>query len=208
MMIELYITDDHPIVLDGLKNLIESQEDLVLKGLFTTGADTLAALKQHVPRVLLLDINLPDYNGINLSKELRELYPDLLIIILSVHNEKAVIGSVLNNKVNGYLLKNSAGAEIIEAIHRVVGGETYLCRQSREIIYNTEDAGPAAVPVISRREKEVLALVAEGYTSTQIADKLFISNHTVESHRKNLMEKFGASNMPVVIKLAIEYNLI
>src|SRR5690606_23846630 len=171
--------------------------------LFTTGADTLAALKQHVPRVLLLDINLPDYNGINLSKELRELYPDLLIIILSVHNEKAVIGSVLNNKVNGYLLKNSAGTEIIEDVDRVVGGDTFLWRESREIIGDTADAGPAGVPVISRREKEVLALVAEGYTSTQIADKLFISNHTVEWHRKNRMEKFVAGNRPVLIKLAI-----
>jgi len=207
-MIEIYITDDHPIVLGGLKNLIESQEDLLLKGLFTTAADTVSALQKYVPHVLLLDINLPDCSGIDLSRQLRESYPDLLIIILSVHNEKAVIGSVLNNKVNGYLLKNSAGEEIIEAIHRVVAGDTYLCSQTREINNNTEDSGPVAVPVISRREKEVLALVAEGYTSPQIADKLFISNHTVESHRKNLMEKFGASNMPVVIKLAIEYNLI
>src|SRR5690606_4117571 len=111
--------------LGGLRNLIESQGDMVLKGLFVNGADTLEALQQHVPTVLLLDINLPDYNGIDLSRQLRELHPDLLIIVLSVHNERAVIGSVLNNKVNGYLLKNSAGEEIIEAIHRVVAGETY-----------------------------------------------------------------------------------
>lgn len=207
-MITIYITDDHPIVLDGLKNLIEAQADLSLKGLFTNGADTHSALQRDQPDVLLLDINLPDCSGIDLSKQLREAYPDLKIIILSVHNERAVIGSVLNNGVNGYLLKNSAGEEIIEAIHQVMAGETYLCRQTREIHNNSDDDGPAAVPVISRREKEVLALIAEGYSSKQIADKLFISNHTVESHRKNLMEKFGASNMPVVIRKAIEYNLI
>ncbi|MGV3761013.1 response regulator [Parapedobacter sp.] len=207
-MIEIYITDDHPIVLGGLKNLIESQDDFILKGVFTTATDTLEALKQYVPRVLLLDINLPDYSGIDLSRQLRESYPNLLIIVLSVHNEKAVIRSVLNNKVNGYLLKNSAGEEIIEAIHRVVSGEIYLCHQTREINDNNDELGPAAVPIISRREKEVLALIAEGYTSTQIADKLFISNHTVESHRKNLMEKFGANNMPMVVRLAIEYSLI
>ena len=207
-MITIYITDDHPIVLDGLKNLIEAQEDLSLAGLFTNGADTVAALQQQQADVLLLDINLPDCSGIDLSKQLREAFPDLLIIMLSVHNERAVIGSLLSNGVNGYLLKNSAGEEIVEAIHRVIAGETYLCRQTQEILNNTDEEGLTAVPVISRREKEVLALIAKGNSSKQIADKLFISNHTVESHRKNLMEKFGANNMPVVIKLAIEYNLI
>lgn len=206
-MIQIYITDDHPIVLDGLKNLINSQEDMQLKGLFTNGADTLEALKEEVPHVLLLDINLPDISGIELSRQLRVAFPDLRIIILSIHNEKAVIGSVLKNKVSGYLLKNSAGDEIIEAIHRVMGGETYLCRQVREIYDNVQGAGLEVVPVITRREKEVLALIAEGYTSLQIADKLFISSHTVDSHRKNLMEKFETNSIAVVIKLATEYKL-
>lgn len=206
-MIHIYITDDHPIVLDGLKNLIQSQEDMQLKGLFTNGADTLEALKEEVPHVLLLDINLPDINGIELSRQLGITYPDLRIIILSIHNEKAVIGSVLKNKVSGYLLKNSAGDEIVEAIHLVMEGETYLCRQVREIYDNDQGAGLDVVPVITRREKEVLALIAEGYTSLQIADKLFISSHTVDSHRKNLMEKFETNSIAVVIKLATEYKL-
>lgn len=206
-MIQIYITDDHPIVLDGLKNLIKSQDDMLLKGLFANGADMLEALKQDVPDVLLLDINLPDMSGIELSRQLRETYPDLRIIILSIHNEKAVIGSVLKNKVNGYLLKNSAGDEIVDAIHQVVEGETYLCQQVREIYDSAHFAGPEAVPMITRREKEILALIAEGYTSLQIADKLFISSHTVDSHRKNLMEKFETNSIAVVIKLATEYKL-
>lgn len=207
-MIQIYITDDHPIVLDGLKNLISVQPDMELKGLFTNGEDTLAALKAVVPHVLLLDINLPDVSGIELSRQLHETYPDLRIIILSIHNEKAVIGSVLKNKVSGYLLKNSAGDEIIDAIHRVLAGETYLCHQVREIYDQSQTAGLDTVPVITRREKEVLALIAEGYTSLQVADKLFISSHTVDSHRKNLMEKFETNSMAVVIKLATEYKLI
>lgn len=207
-MITVSITDDHPIVLNGLKNLISTQEGFELKGLFKNGKDTLKALNQNPPDVLLLDINLPDINGIELSRQLRDTYPDLLIIILSVHNEKAVIGSVLKNKVNGYLLKNSLGDEIIEAIYRVMDGETYLCKQSRQIYYHTENSGPEAVPVITRREKEVLGLIAEGYTTSQIAEELFISNHTVESHRKNLMEKFDSNNMTAVIKLATEFKLV
>lgn len=206
-MTQIYITDDHPIVLDGLKNLIKSQEDMALTGLFTNGTDTLDALKQHVPDVLLLDINLPDISGIELSRQLRETYPDMRIIILSIHNEKAVIGSVMKNKVHGYLLKNSAGDEIVEAIHRVMEGETYLCRQVSEIYDNGPGTGPDAVPVITRREKEILSLIAEGSTSQQIADKLFISPHTVDSHRKNLMEKFETNSIAVVIKLATEYKL-
>lgn len=207
MMIKVCITDDHPIVLDGLKNLIESQENMKLLGLFTHAEETLKAMKKELADVLLLDINLPDRSGIELSKELKELYPELSIIVLSVHNERAVIGSVLKNKVNGYLLKNSVGGEIIEAIHKVMNGEVYLCNQTQEIYYNS-DTGLEAVPVITRREKEVLLLIAQGYTTSQIAEKLFLSGHTVESHRKNIMEKFAANNMPSIIKLATEYKLI
>ncbi len=206
-MIRICITDDHPIVLDGLKNLIQTQEDMVLIGLFNNAKDTLKSMNSELPDVLLLDINLPDKSGIALSKELKVLYPELLIIILSVHNERAVIGSALDNKVDGYLLKNSAGEEIIEAIHKVIGGEVYLCKQSKEI-YTNKEAGLKSIPVITRREKEILSLIAEGFTSTQIADKLFVSMHTVESHRKNILEKFDAKSMPLIIKLATEYKLI
>jgi|SRR5699024_4394696 len=207
-MIQIAITDDHPIVLEGLKNLIEAQDDMQLMGLFTNGADTLKALKKQVPDVLLLDINLPDISGIELSKQLCESYPDICILILSIHNEKAVIGSVLQNKVNGYLLKNSEGKEIVQAIHHVMKGETYLCRQVREIWNNNEDDSLDTVPIITRREKEILVLIAEGLTSSQIADRLFISTHTVDSHRKNLMEKFRTNSITVVIKLAAEYSLL
>ena len=206
-MIKVYITDDHPIVLDGLKNLIESQKDMVLTGLFTNAEETIQALKNELPDVLLLDINLPDKSGIELSKEIKYLYPGVKIIILSVHNERAVIGSVLKNNVNGYLLKNSAGDEIVEAVQKVMSGKTYLCHQTKEIYY-TSDIGLEAVPVITRREKEVLSLIAQGYTTSQIADKLFVSSHTIESHRKNVMEKFNTSSMSLVIKLSTEYKLL
>ncbi|MGO1788005.1 MAG: response regulator transcription factor [Sphingobacterium sp.] len=207
-MIKIAITDDHPIVLDGLKNLIHLQEDMQISGLYTNGSDTLEGIKQEIPDVLLLDINLPDINGIELSRQLHESYPDIRIIILSIHNEKAVIGSVMKHKVSGYLLKNSAGDEIIEAIHRVLEGDIYLCRQVREIYDSADSTGPEAVPVVTRREKEILRLVAEGLTSAQIADKLFISTHTVDSHRKNIMEKFQTNSIAVVIKLAADYRLL
>lgn len=207
-MISIYVTDDHPMLIDGLKNLLESEADLRLDGCFTTGKDTLNALRKKLPDILLLDINLPDCNGVELSREIRRIYPDLRIIMLSMHDERAIINSVLNNKVNGYLLKHSAGSEIIQGIRYTVNGGTYLCKQSHQIYYDTQRAGPDAIPTITRREKDILSLIAEGYTTSQIADKLFISTHTVESHRKNLMEKFSASSMPMVIKYATEFMLI
>ncbi|MBC9797822.1 response regulator, partial [Sinomicrobium weinanense] len=194
-MIRVYITDDHPIVLEGIKNLLSARDEIALTGIFQNSKDTMDALSREVPDLLLLDINLPDISGIELSKQIRDIYPDLKIIVLSVHNEKAVIGSVLQNGVNGYVLKNSIGDEIIEAIHQVLEGHIYMCKQSKEIYHNQDNNGLDTIPKITRREKEILQLVTEGLTSSQIAEKLFISPHTVETHRKNLMEKFDVNNM-------------
>ncbi|MGS2764860.1 response regulator [Sinomicrobium sp. M5D2P9] len=207
-MIQVYITDDHPIVQEGLKNLLATRDEISLKGVFQNGKDTVDALAKAEPDVLLLDINLPDISGIELSKQIRDAYPELKIIVLSVHNEKAVISSVLQNGVNGYVLKNSIGDEIIQAIHKVIDGELYMCRQTKEIYENQDNNGPDFIPKITRREKEILQLVTEGLTSSQIAEKLFISPYTVETHRKNLMEKFDVSNMTAIIKYATEFKLL
>lgn len=207
-MIQVYITDDHPIVQEGLKNLLATRDEISLKGVFQNGKDTIDALVKEEPDVLLLDINLPDISGIELSKQIRDTYPELKIIVLSVHNEKAVISSVLQNGVNGYVLKNSIGDEIIQAIHQVIDGELYMCRQTRDIYENQDNNGPDFIPKITRREKEILQLVTEGLTSSQIAEKLFISPYTVETHRKNLMEKFDVSNMTAIIKYATEFKLL
>ncbi|HLV40511.1 response regulator transcription factor [Xanthomarina sp.] len=207
-MITVYITDDHPIVLGGIKNLIESQDDIELKGVFQTGNETLLALKTDLPDVLLLDINLPDANGIELSKKLLELYPELKIIILSVHNEKPVIASVLQHGVSGYVLKNSLGEDIIAGIKTVAGGATFLCVQTQKILDTENLHELEVIPKITRREKEILQHVADGYTTAQIGEKLFISPHTVESHRKNLMEKFDVSSMNAVVKYALEFKLL
>ncbi len=207
-MIQVYITDDHPIVQEGIKNLLATRDEIALKGVFQNGKDTIDALAGEEPDVLLLDINLPDISGIELSKQIRDTYPELKIIVLSVHNEKAVISSVLQNGVNGYVLKNSIGDEIIQAIHKVIDGELYMCRQTRDIYESQDNNGPDFIPKITRREKEILQLVTEGLTSSQIAEKLFISPYTVETHRKNLMEKFDVSNMTAIIKYATEFKLL
>jgi DNA-binding NarL/FixJ family response regulator len=207
-MIKTIVTDDHPIVLEGLKNLLSNRDDLELSGFYENGKDLLQALGKVKPDVLLLDINLPDISGLELCKQIRARDKDIKIIALSVHDEHPVINSMLQSGVNGYVLKNSVGTEIIQAIHTVMEGKRYLCGKTQEILNKSGDGQPKQVPRITRREKEILQLIAKGYTTPKVAAELFISTHTVESHRKNLMEKFEVNNMTTVIKLATDYQLL
>lgn len=207
-MINVIITDDHPIVTEGIKNLLSSQPDIRLTGCFTDGAGTLSALPNAMVDVILLDINLPDINGIALCKKIKQELEDVKIIALSIHNERAVIRSMLQNGADGYVLKNALGEEILLAIRTVFDGANYICSATRQTLDSAATDEPATVPHITRREKEILQLVGKGYTTQQIAGDLFISPHTVESHRKKLMEKFGVNNMASVVKMATDYHLL
>lgn len=207
-MIKVIIIDDHPIVIDGLKNLFFTHEDISLISSYKSGKEALDALKETEVDVILLDINLPDMNGINLCSDLKRLRPSLKIIALSLHNEHAVIRSMLQNGALGYVIKNAPGDEILDAIRTVAHGQKYLCSATRTTMANAEADQHITVPLITRREKEVLQLIGKGLTTQQVADQLFISPHTVESHRKKLMEKFEVNNIISVIKLATDYRLL
>lgn len=207
-MIKVIIIDDHPIVLEGLKNLLAGRDDMMLAGYFDNGKAGLEGVHSLQPNVVLLDINLPDIDGAVICRQLRKQDKDIRIIALSVHNERTVIKNMMSNGANAYVLKNSAGEEIINAIHSTLDGNIYYCRKTREIMSQVSDNDLAEIPRITRREKEILELVSQGLTTTQIAEKLFISIHTVESHRKNLIEKFDVTGMTAVIKLALQYRLI
>lgn len=207
-MIKIAITDDHPLLLEGLKNIINAHEDFQVVGMYATAADLFKNIGNDEPFVLLLDINLPDANGIDLVKELKEVHSELKIIAFSVHNEFAVINSILNEGADAYLQKNASGYEIIAAINDVLVGKRYICEKTQSILNKKTEIGLKQVPKLTRREKEILAFVAKGLTTNQIAESLFISSHTVESHRKNLMEKFQTKSVTAAVKSAIEYGLI
>lgn len=207
-MIKVMIIDDHPIVLEGLKNLLSGREDMVLAGSFDTGKAGMQAIEHLEPNVLLLDINLPDINGAEICRQIRRQDKEMRIIALSVHNERPVIKNILQSGANGYVLKNSVGEEIITAIHTTLKGNNYLCNKTREIMSQLQDGDLVEIPRITRREKEIMELVSRGLTTGQVAEQLFISTHTVESHRKNLIEKFDVTSMTAVIKLATRYGLI
>lgn len=206
-MIKVTITDDHPIVTQGLNLFLSNEPDIQVLATFANGSELLNSLKSHSPDVLLLDIYLQDTNGIDLCKLISEQYPDIAIIALSGQSEGIVISQMLQNGALGYVLKNAESEEITEAIRTVYRGERFLCKRAQESLQKLNKQN-LKIPKITRREKEVLLLIADGFTTHEIAEKLFISSHTVESHRKNLMEKFHVKSMTSVISRVSDLGLI
>ncbi|CEJ71609.1 Transcriptional regulatory protein DegU [Chryseobacterium oranimense G311] len=207
-MTKIAITDDHPLLLEGLKNILSQQEDFSVVGCYSSSSELFAGLENQSLDVLLLDINLSDGNSIDLIQPILKKYPDTQIIILSVHNEFAVINSSLEEGAMGYIQKNALVTEIISGIQTILKGEKFLCNQTKKIVEMKTNSGLNAVPKLTRREKEILIEASFGLTTIQIADKLCISPHTVESHRKNLIVKFKTTNLSTAIKLAMEYGLV
>ena len=207
-MIKIAITDDHPLLLEGLKNILSKQTNLEIVDCYSSAKELENALKTTELDILLLDINLSDTNSIELIKPFKNKYPDMHIIMLSVHNEYAVINSCLSEGASGYIQKNASVDEIVEGINSIFDGKIFLCSQTKSVINKKEKDGLNVITKLTRREKEVLSEAALGLTTQQIADKLFISTHTVDSHRKNLIEKFKTSNLSSAITSAIEYGLI
>lgn len=207
-MIKVVITDDHPLLLEGLKNILNNQEKIEVVACFESATALQKTLLSQTIDILLLDINLADTNSVELINPLKKKYPDMQIIMLSVHNEFAVINSCLAEGASGYIQKNASVDEIVTGIKTVHNGTVFLCSQTKNILDKKHKDGLNSIPKLTRREKEILAEAALGLTTQQIAEKLFISTHTVDSHRKNLIEKFKTSNLSSAITLAIEYGLI
>ncbi|WP_282628338.1 response regulator transcription factor [Empedobacter sedimenti] len=207
-MIKIAITDDHPLLLEGLRNILSNQPNIQVVDCYSSANQLQEALKTTEIDILLLDINLSDTNSIELIKPFKKKYPDMHIIMLSVHNEYAVINSCLEEGASGYIQKNASVDEILEGINSIFDGKKFLCSQTKSVMNKKEKDGLNIIPKLTRREKEVLIEAAQGLTTQQIADKLFISTHTVDSHRKNLIEKFKTSNLSSAITSAIEYGLI
>ena len=207
-MINIAITDDHPLLSEGLKNILAQETFLNIVGCYPTAEALRNALNNTKIEVLLLDINLSDANGLELIAPLLKNNPELKIIILSVHNEYAVINSAFQEGAHGYIQKNASITEILLGIQEILKGNKFRCKQTQLIVDKKNSIELKSVPKLTRREKEILAVAAMGLTTNQIAEKLFISPHTVESHRKNLIEKFRTSNLSSAIKMAYDYGLI
>lgn len=206
-LISVVLVDDHPVVMEGLRALLEKNISLRILAGFTTGKETLDFLQKQEVDVVLLDISLPDMSGMDLCLKIKRMFPRICILAISNHDERSMISGMIQNGVSGYLLKNSSSEEISHSIQQAIEGHLVLSEEVQHILAKGE-ISKSCRPKLTRREKEVLKLVAEGMTNTQIAEKLFISPLTVETHRRNLNKKFDVSNTAALIKLAMEQKLI
>ena len=205
MAIKVFITDDHYMIVEGIRSLLQHEEGIEWMGHAMSAASCLAFLQQNQPDVILMDINLPDKSGIDLCKEVKTIYPSVKIIGLSSFNQQSFIQKMIDNGAGGYVLKNATREEIIEAIETVQSGRKFLSLEAASTILKNDDS---KIPLITRREKEVLLLISEGLTNHEIGEKLFISTTTVDTHRKNLLSKFEAKNTATLIKMAAQFRLI
>lgn len=211
MTTKIAITDDHVMVLKGIASMLESTPELDVVGLYENATQTLERIGEDRPDVLLLDINLPDENGIDLSKQLLKAYPDLKIIVLTNFEDMSFVKRMLKNGVHGYLLKNTDKLELITAMKTVLSGELFLQKDIQKQLLNQTSKSTiynGLKPNLTRREHDVLVAISEELTTQEISEKLFISPKTVETHRMNIMSKLGAKNSVGIIKIAMEKQLL
>jgi DNA-binding NarL/FixJ family response regulator len=209
-MTRIAITDDHTIVIEGIKNMLKSNKEIEVLQSFENLKDTFTNLNELV-EVLLLDINLPDGNGINACKELLEKHKSLKIIALTNFEDSIFIKQILKNGAMGYLLKNTSKIELTDAIKEVVKGNRYLPKKISDILLNDSigiDNSSYFIPKLTSREKEILALIIKEYTTEEIANELFLSIKTIESHRSNLIQKLGVKNTAGLVRVAFEKGLL
>ena len=203
--VKIFIVDDHYMVIEGIRALLQDQKDIVLMGHASNADSCLTFIQNASPDVILMDISMPGKNGIDLCKEVRERYPSVFVIGLSTFNQFTYVDDMIRNGASGYLLKNATKQEITEAIHTVVKGKMYMSDEAANTLKN---ATPQESPVLTRRENEILRLIAEGFANPQIAEKLFLSISTVDTHRKSLMRKLNIKNTALLVRYAIDQKII
>ena len=204
-MIKVAILDDHIMVVQSLQMLINESKVALVSHIFFDIQSCRIGLTKTIPDILLLDIGLPDGDGVDYCAELIKKYPKLKIIMLTSYKEFNVAKRAMHNGAFGYVLKNSEAEEILTGIEMVNSGKKFLCEEIDILLKDKEDTD---VIWISPREKEVLQCIADGFTTKQIADKFFRDEETVKTHRRNLFIKLKAKNMAELIKKAYEQNLI
>ncbi len=205
--IRVFIVDDHYMVIEGIRSLLLLDNDIDLIGHASNAASCLAFLRQEQPDVILMDISMPDKTGIELCLEVKKKYPYIQILGLSTFDQKAFVQKMMENGASGYVLKNATKQELLKAIQTAYKGFKYLSLGASYALKSAKK-DQASYPFITRREKEVLLLIAEGYTNSEIAERLFVSSATIDTHRKSLLAKFDMKNTAALIRFVTQHNLI
>ncbi|MCD9015862.1 response regulator [Parachryseolinea silvisoli] len=211
---KILIADDHAMVRDGVKNLIRQNKEYTVIGEASNGRQAIEQFETLAPDLLILDISMPDLNGMEVAREVLNKNPLASIIILSMYDDEEYVSRCLEIGVKGYVVKNESGSELEYAIKSVLQGKNYFSRQAQDVIFKkyshavTKKKQREELIRLTPREVEIIRLIAEGLTSQQMADKLFISPRTVETHRANLMKKVGVKNAIELVKKVQQLELI
>ena len=209
--IKLLIADDHTMFLQGIVSLLEQEQNITIVGKAINGIEALKIVKNTDIDFIILDITMPEMDGIQLSKILKKNHPNIKILIVSTHSNVMVISRLIRIGVNGYLLKNAEKEDLLKAINTIASGENYFAEelQEKHFINSTKiEKQISNLTELSSREKEILILIAQEYNTAEIAEKTFISLNTVNTHRRNLLSKLNAKNTAGLVKYAVENGLV
>lgn len=208
-MIKIAIVDDHQLFREGLASMFAKNDSIQVVASFGDGSELLPYLeKDKNIDVLLLDISMPVLGGLEVLKIVKKKYPLIKCIILSMHNDGNYVVQSVRNGALGYLLKNADQEELLQAIETVSLGKKYFNKETTELLLNNMSKGGETVKKLSTRESEILTLIASGLTTKEIAEKLFVSTRTVETHRVNMMKKLNVKNSAELIRKASELDIL
>jgi len=214
-MTKILIADDHAMFADGIASILKAESSMEVVSKCLDGPSTLKYLESNKVDILLLDVNLPGMSGIDVCKEVTAKYKNTRVLAISMFNEESFVTEILNNGAMGYILKNTGRDELLKAINTILSGQSYFSEDVTQTIMKglmkhrtASKQSQKILPKVSRREKEVLQLIVKEFTTQEIANQLFISLKTVESHRSNLLAKLNARNSAGLVRIAMENNLI
>jgi two-component system response regulator NreC len=212
MSMRILIADDHGVLRAGLRALLNSEPDLAVVGEAADGDEALRLARALQPDIVLMDINMPGAGGIETTRRLMELQPDVRVLILTVHEDECLLQAALQAGAAGYILKRAVESELVNAIHAAARGDLYIHPGMTRALLNTTGALPAArqtiTAILTPRETEVLGLIAKGHTNRQVAEILGLSVRTVESHRANLMDKLELQSRVELVRYAADCGLL
>jgi DNA-binding NarL/FixJ family response regulator len=204
--INILLVDDHNMVIEGMKAILATITFTHIAATAANAFEAIAELRKHPIDLAFVDINLPDISGIELCSKIKSEFPSIHVIGLSTFKQRSYVSQMIANGASGYLLKSATKEEIEEAITATLSGKMYFSvdiNNTSALVISEDEP-----PTLTRREKEILKLIAKGMKSNEIADQLFLSHYTVDTHRKNLLTKFDANNTAILIKKATEFGLL
>lgn len=206
--LRIVIVDDHPLVIEGFKNILKDHPNYQIVGQFGRAEDFLNFIQHESVDLILLDITLPDGNGIQLCKFVKQKSPKTIILAISNLSERSIVKQMLQSGANGYLLKTTDASDFTNCMQEAVNGNIVLCQEIKELFDLADLKKPVIIPELTKREKQILQLLAEGKKSSEIAEGLFISPLTVKTHRATLLQKFQTGNIVILINKAKEFGIL